>query len=764
MTPYKGKWPFRLGLLLPLLFLSAYLVEVPVPLPAFLSPERTYLLIQDTGTPESTIDARLPRNNVFLVLADRVRPLTRGEGRQDAAARMDTLPARASIETALRDADLSPPRFGRIRLICGSVPSASEILAVEAFQRRSGRSVSIVVPDDKSPLLRALSYRRVPGDASLSVALLPGPGILAYQTVALSQGSAALGSWSTRKLPAAGIPAVAAESQGPLTLTLAGPSGTESRDILVASSGEGSPNVLVVSEKGDRRCFLDALYETRRLRPEELKTADLAAYPLVAFDGVALRDIPPEVSRILRDLVDRKAVSLLFAVDSGNFGRAGDNPDLEPLLPVDLLPRSLKRLPDLAVLLLLDVSGSMFGDKLSLAKATGLELLKALKPTDRVGLLLFSEGRRWLHRFELNASIEATRDIPNLAAGGGTDLAGALREGLALLEKQDDRDLHAVIVTDGVTKSADFRPLEDSARRAGVSLSTIAVGKDADFALLERLSRNTGGRAYRAEGFDQIPALLFEDRTSVSRNAFSRETQAILNLNGDPVATVDGMALLTPRSPSSVLLANELGDPLLASREYRNRAVVVFASDLYGGYTEQFFQSPRAAAALKSRLDALLSEERVSASITEHGGGVELVLQSAWLVSPSVRAVSADNRLAWEGPLHPTAPGVFGASLPLTTRGRYTAVLSDRGAVFSRLPLAMNGGFRGVPASAQELARDYRSAPFVLFKSKAFWLLAFFLSSLAMTLLLRIDHRRRPAPGSPGQGPGGGSGQKGAIS
>ena len=71
--------------------------------------------------------------------------------------------------------------------------------------------------------------------------------------------------------------------------------------------------------------------------------------------------------------------------DSPEFGKKGDNPALEELLPVTLLPRSLKDLPDLAVLILIDVSGSMFGDKLSLAKVTGLELLRNLKPSDLVG-------------------------------------------------------------------------------------------------------------------------------------------------------------------------------------------------------------------------------------------------------------------------------------------------------------------------------------------------------------------------------------------
>ncbi|MCK7483183.1 MAG: hypothetical protein M0C28_43625 [Candidatus Moduliflexus flocculans] len=46
-----------------------------------------------------------------------------------------------------------------------------------------------------------------------------------------------------------------------------------------------------------------------------------------------------------------------------------------------------------------------------------------------------------------------------------------------------------------MTKPADFRPMEEDAKRAGIGLSTIAVGKGMRISpLLERLSRNTGAQ------------------------------------------------------------------------------------------------------------------------------------------------------------------------------------------------------------------------------------------------------------------------------
>lgn len=738
MTPYKGKAPRIAFLSVPPLFLAAYLAGTPLPVPAFLAPARSYLLAPRDGAPASLADLRMPRSNLYAVEYDRVVPLRRGAPGVE-EVRAESLPARPAVETALRDAEASPRAFGRIRLFCGTPPSAEEVGLIRDFQARSGRSVSLVIPPDDRPLLRASSYASTPGSSGVRMSVSVGPGAREFELVSAVQDSRVLGTWKVPEIRSAGIRFATTGTGGPVTLVFSGPLGTRREEILVAEPDPGFPRVLVVSRRPGGSGFLESAYSTRRILPEELEDADPAAYPLVAFDGVPLRDIPSGVSRTLRDLVERRAVSLLFVADSPDFGRSGDNPELEPLLPVDLLPRSLKRLPDLTVLLLLDVSGSMFGDKLSLAKAAGVEFLKALKPTDRVGLLLFSEDRSWLYRFEPNASIQPARDLPSLAAGGGTDLAAALREGIAEVSKIAGPDRHAVVVSDGVTKPADFRPIEEAAVRAGLSVSTIAVGEDADRGLLERLARNTGGRAYRATRFDQIPSLLFEDRKIVSRTSFSRETQAVLALNGERVSRVDGMALLSPRNPSTVLLANELGDPLLASREYRNRGVVVFASDLYGAYTAEFFRTPRAVSFLKRRLDSLMAEEAVSVSVHEHSGGLELVLRSPWLAAPELRVLYPDRRTAWEGPLRRTAPGMFGASLPLSVRGAYTAVLSDRGAAFARVPVAVNGVFRAVPLSAYRAARDFRPSWFARYPGRSAWLVAFFLSSLGVTVLFRVE-------------------------
>ncbi|HRY81832.1 MAG TPA: hypothetical protein P5313_15560, partial [Spirochaetia bacterium] len=305
MTPHKGKATRIAFLSIPPLFLAAYLAGIPVPLPAFLSPARTYLLVPRSGAPSSLAEVKLPGMNLFAVLSDRVVPLKRGApGLEE--IRAESLPARPAVETALRDAEASPKVFGRIRLVCGVHPSAEEVARIREFQERTGRSVSLLVLPDDRPLLRASSYASASGSSGLKISMTTGPGAREFDLLSAVQDSATLGTWQVPRMPSEGLRFSTAGTGGPVSLVFSGSGGTRREEILLAEPDPGFPRVLVVSRRTGSSGFLDSAYSARRILPEDLETTDLTAYPLVAFDGVPLREIPPGISRTLRSLVERK--------------------------------------------------------------------------------------------------------------------------------------------------------------------------------------------------------------------------------------------------------------------------------------------------------------------------------------------------------------------------------------------------------------------------------------------------------------------------
>ncbi len=109
----------------------------------------------------------------------------------------------------------------------------------------------------------------------------------------------------------------------------------------------------------------------------------------------------------------------------------------EPVVPVLRDPPSA---PQRAVdmVLVLDRSGSMHGEKLRDAKAAILELMAALTPNDRLGLVSYSEDVTWhtgllplttANRECLAAAVDA------VMASGGTNLGAGLESGMTMLQQ-----------------------------------------------------------------------------------------------------------------------------------------------------------------------------------------------------------------------------------------------------------------------------------------------------------------------------------------
>jgi len=166
------------------------------------------------------------------------------------------------------------------------------------------------------------------------------------------------------------------------------------------------------------------------------------------------------------------------------------------------------------VTFVLDVSGSMSGQKIEQARAAGKELLGTLRPQDRFRLIDFSTE---VHSFR-DGMVYATRDniaaaqryLGGLVAGGGTNIAGALDEALGhdagateLTASQAARDngrLAVVLfVTDGMPtigeRNGDAIAAQAARERGDARVFTFGLGADVNSALLEQLALQGRGTA-----------------------------------------------------------------------------------------------------------------------------------------------------------------------------------------------------------------------------------------------------------------------------
>ncbi len=150
------------------------------------------------------------------------------------------------------------------------------------------------------------------------------------------------------------------------------------------------------------------------------------------------------------------------------------------------------------VVFVLDVSGSMAGEKLVQAKEAVVYTLSHLNPQDRFSVIAFSTGlRRYHDRLAPAGDWESAVDFTRrLEAMGGTDINRALLEALNMVDPE--RPTTLIFVTDGLATEgvydtpailSNFR----QAASANVRLFSFGVGNDVDTDLLDALALDQGG-------------------------------------------------------------------------------------------------------------------------------------------------------------------------------------------------------------------------------------------------------------------------------
>jgi Ca-activated chloride channel homolog len=152
------------------------------------------------------------------------------------------------------------------------------------------------------------------------------------------------------------------------------------------------------------------------------------------------------------------------------------------------------------VVAVLDISGSMSGEKIEQAKAALIQLLSTLRTGDRFRLIAFSSGVRRSSADWTPVTPEDRRTAEDwvraLTAEGGTNIAGALTEAFAAAPREDALGV-VVFLTDGLPTVGEANPerIADAAERSRGSYRVFAfgIGDDVNTYLLDRLTERARG-------------------------------------------------------------------------------------------------------------------------------------------------------------------------------------------------------------------------------------------------------------------------------
>jgi Ca-activated chloride channel family protein len=228
------------------------------------------------------------------------------------------------------------------------------------------------------------------------------------------------------------------------------------------------------------------------------------------------------------------------------------------------------------VILVLDVSGSMRGEKVEQARAALRFVLDNLNDEDRFNVIAFSTGTQHFARGLVPASQrgEALDFVARLDANGSTDINRALLEALAMAG--EDRPAIVIFLTDGLPTVGEvdvdriIRNVADAAPEE-VRIFPFGVGYDVNTALLDTIAQDHRG----ASGYVR-PEESIEEKVSAFYAKVSTPLLADLELDFGRVEVYD----LYPY-PLPDLFA---GTQLVVVGRYRDGgdAVVTLAGEVNG--------------------------------------------------------------------------------------------------------------------------------------------------------------------------------------
>ncbi len=170
----------------------------------------------------------------------------------------------------------------------------------------------------------------------------------------------------------------------------------------------------------------------------------------------------------------------------------------------------------ITLLLVIDRSGSMRGNKMAIAKAACMAAAGTLDKADRIGILAFDETNDWVYRpAAAGDRAGLARALMALDARGGTEIYAALKEAHGVIREEKSGIKHVILVSDGQDLLAGFKKLVSQMVSERITLSTVGVGADYETRLLGSLALWGKGRFYPADDPRELPRVVTLDTRRV---------------------------------------------------------------------------------------------------------------------------------------------------------------------------------------------------------------------------------------------------------
>jgi Ca-activated chloride channel homolog len=264
-------------------------------------------------------------------------------------------------------------------------------------------------------------------------------------------------------------------------------------------------------------------------------------YDAVILNNVSRNQLSAAAQNALVQYVIRGGALAMVGGDR-SFGLGGyENSAIARIMPVVMKPPQ-HHMRTRALVLIIDKSGSMGRhDKLTYAKMAAQTVLETLKNSDLVSVIGFDVQPFVVVPLE---PIEQARPYFNemvnrLTAQGRTFLLPALEEAARILAQSGAAIKHVVILTDGETGGTPdmyYDLVSTMHHQDSSTISTIAIGREANLPLLQAIAKYGGGGFYQTDSPQTLPELFVEDVQQRSADTTMVEKEFVpYSVTPDPV-------------------------------------------------------------------------------------------------------------------------------------------------------------------------------------------------------------------------------------
>lgn len=421
-------------------------------------------------------------------------------------------------------------------------------------------------------------------------------------------------------------------------------------DVLIIEKYAGESDQLVSKLEGKYNFSVVQVDDAEKMP----KTADeLAQYDEVILANIANADLPEGFDKALNSYVYNLGGGLFtyggddedgnaHAYDHNDLGIVDSSTGQYPLLQQMLPVQAVKYSPPAGIVFVIDISGSMGGDKLKAAKAGVLACVQELTKNPQgnyVGIFTLESTYGQVLKLTPVAQIgDIEEAVDSLEIGSATNYASAISRAGVALASLNVQVKRIILVSDGqpgdslwddaATETGGYGGAIRENREKGITCSIVNISSGATASAasadIKKAAEEIGGGHLYNVTTSNINALTTamasdlktEEIAQYKAEKFtlkiSSSTSVTNGISQSEMPTLDGYYGTRLKSGATNILTDEYNVPVYAQWKYGNGRVGSFMCDLKGKWSSDFLSSEVGVRILGNIVNSLFPSEDIT--------------------------------------------------------------------------------------------------------------------------------------------------------